>query len=360
MDTRIARMIDANANRCREALRTMEDVARFGLNHGALAAEIKAIRHELRAALEALGGGLLQLIACRDTPNDAGVSNKTPEEGGRSGLRDIATAAGKRAGEALRTLEEASKAVSLAPESGSDAVWRRLERLRYRLYECEKRLTLALGSGLGKQWRLCVLVTAEMCRLDWREVVRRSIEGGADCIQLREKSLASRDFEGMARKLRRVIGANADAAMIVNDRIDIALLSGADGVHLGQDDLSVESARRLASTNLIVGVSTHNLEEARKACAAGADYCGVGAMFPTGTKVRETSGPEYLRAYLCEPGVNEVPHLAIGGITPTNVGELVNAGCRGVAVSSVVCASERPEEVCAALRKAIDRNHAVA
>ena len=143
-------------------------------------------------------------------------------------------------------------------------------------------------------------------------------------------------------------------SVIINDRTDIALLAGASGVHLGQEDASVASVRELAGERLLVGVSTHDFAEARKALHDGADYVGVGAMFRTATKDRDTSGPEYLAAFLeLTREQRPLPHLAIGGIAPENVGDLVAVGCRGVAVSSVVCGSDDPAGVCRRLRGAL-------
>jgi thiamine-phosphate pyrophosphorylase len=135
----------------------------------------------------------------------------------------------------------------------------------------------------------------------------------------------------------------------------VALLSGADGVHLGQSDLTVRDVRRLAGARLIVGVSTHSHEEAERAADDGADYCGVGAMFATGTKPRAVSGPEYLRWYTGSARVSRIPHLAIGGITPQRVGALVAAGCRGVAVSAAVCGAEDPAGVCREILERLGR-----
>ena len=154
----------------------------------------------------------------------------------------------------------------------------------------------------------------------------------------------------LAERVRAVIAITrpAGASVIGNDRADLARACGADGVHVGQGDLSVSDVRRLAGTSLLVGVSSHSLAEARAALAAGADVCGVGAMFPTGLKPSIVpGGTAYLREYLSACG--RVPHLAIGGITPANVGELAAAGCQGVAVSSVVCAARDPASVVRAL-----------
>jgi thiamine-phosphate pyrophosphorylase len=139
------------------------------------------------------------------------------------------------------------------------------------------------------------------------------------------------------------------AAVVVNDRADVALACGADGVHVGQGDLAPADVRRVAGDALLVGVSTHCVAEAECAVAAGADLCGVGAMFASRTKPDVApQGEAYLCAYLAR--FAHVPHLAIGGIEPANVAQLAAAGCRGVAVSSVVCGAEDPGAVAHALR----------
>lgn len=326
----IARMLDANANRAREALRVMEDVARFALDDGRLCGELKLLRHDLREALNSLPTGWLE--ANRDTSGDVGTIITTESEMSRSGVGDIAIAAGKRLSEALRVIEEAGKTIDLQ-------VARRIESLRYRAYDLEQRLTLRLGSGRARQWRLCLLLTQSMCRRPWREVLSAAIDGGVDCVQVREKEM---DCGELAAHVREVIAIarQRDISVIVNDRADVALATGADGVHLGQGDLSVHDVRRLAGRTLIVGVSTHDLMEADRAVNDGADYCGVGAMFASSTKQRATSGLAYLRQFI--ERYPEMPHLAIGGITPENVGKVHAAGAKGVAVSAAICEAQDP------------------
>lgn len=340
MDARL-RIVDACLNRAREALRTMEDVARFRLGDRELCAGIKTARHDLAAAAGRVPGGATLLVSHRDTPGDVGVETKTDSEGRRADLREVAIAAGKRVGEALRSLEEVAKTLE-----GTCSLWSEFERLRYRVYDLEKRLVLAMATGRGTQWKLCVLVTESMCRRPWREVVAAAIAGGADCLQIREPEEADVALLQRATEVRRLLdaGRGQRPALIVNNRIDVAMLAGADGVHLGTGDLPIDAARRLCGDRLLIGASTHDLAEARTAIDSGADYCGVGAMFTTSTKPRAVSGVEYLGQYIREFG--HVPHLAIGGITPQNVGPLRAAGARGVAVSSAVCAAEDPADVC--------------
>jgi len=337
--SRIARILDANANRAREALRVLEDAARFALDDAVLAASLKQLRHDLRDALAGLPDGWL--AASRDTAGDAGTTLTTPGEQTRRGLADVARAAGSRLGEALRVIEEAAKII--APEVAAQ-----IKALRYRGYEAEQRLATRLGTGRGRQWTVCVLLTESACRRPWADVLRAAIDGGAECVQVREKTMAA---AALRRRVDDVlaIARPAGVTVIVNDRADVALAAGADGVHLGRDDLSLADARRLAGTTLLLGASTHDLDEAAAAAAGGADYCGVGRMFDSGTKPSAAPGGlAYLRSFLeHHPGM---PHLAIGGITPDNAGEVVAAGARGVAVSSAVCGAEHPDRVVAGLR----------
>lgn len=356
------RALDANANRAREGLRVLEDLARFVLAREDLCARAKAARHGVAEGLSAAGVDGLSLLASRDAGGDPGTGVKALGEGQRDGLSGVALAAGKRAGEALRVIEELVKTWP----GGRDDAWRRVEAARYAVYDLERDVVLALGTGRGVQWRLCVLLSESLCRRPWLDVAREAIRGGADCLQLREKAVEGGALLERARalvSLAREAGppgggtgagtSRTRAAVIINDRPDIALLAGADGVHLGQGDLPIGEARALAGSRLLIGASTHDLAEARAAVAAGADYCGVGAMFPTGTKPRETSGVAYLRAYLAEPALSRVPHLAIGGITPERVAGLTEAGCRGVAVSAAVCGSDDPAAVCREFRAAL-------
>ncbi len=344
------RIIDANANRAREALRVMEDVARFALDDAALCRSLKELRHDLRGALDALPGGAGLLIASRDTEGDVGTGVSTPSEQDRAGLREVALAASHRLTESLRSIEECAKTL-LTSEQPTTTTF---ESLRYRAYDLEKRLILALGAGRAAftGWRLCVLLTESLCvHHDWRTVARLSLEAGADCVQLREKDLAGRELLSRAKELV-ALAEPYSASVIINDRPDIALLSGAAGVHIGQDDLPISEIRALAGDELLIGVSTSTIEEARAAAAAGADSCGVGPMFPTTTKHKDSiSGPAYLREYLsCDPPLP--PALAIGGITPDNLSELIAAAGEkrfGVAVSSCVCSAREPGTVVKAI-----------
>ncbi len=328
----VRRILDANANRAREALRVMEDAARFVLDDTALSRQLKQLRHDLAEVMSNIG----PLNGWRDTPGDVGTTITTGREMDRSGVADVAAAAGKRLSEALRALEEFGK--TLEPAAGRFAP--AIEQLRYRGYALEQQLNTALGSGAVKQWRLCVLISESLCPdRDWLRVARAVVKGGADCIQLREKDLDAGELLDRTHELVAMCRPKG-VSVIVNDRPDVALLAGADGVHLGQTDLPCAEARKLVGTQLLIGVSTSNLDQAKQALQDGADYCGVGPMFPTTTKHKpEIVGPAYLKEYLAW---NKLPHLAIGGISPGNIAELNAVGVCGVAVSSAVCKTKEP------------------
>ena len=335
-------MIDANLNRAREAIRTLEDVARFAWNDRTIAEEAKSLRHALQTAMAPIPAEKLALA--RDVAGDVGTDIAGANEYARADGSSIAVAAGKRLTEALRVIEEASK--STDPAAGP-AVARAVEALRYRAYALEARVIVRASLARPRQWRLCVLVTRALCARPWDEVVAHAIEGGADAIQVREKDMPARELVAHARAVR-AICAPRGAVVIVNDRLDVALASGADGVHLGTDDLPIADARRIAGNALFIGASTHSLAEARAAIDAGADHCGVGAMYASGLKPGlAPSGEAYLREFVGE--FPQIPHLAIGGIAPGRVAALARAGCRGVAVSSAICGASDPAAVAHAI-----------
>jgi thiamine-phosphate pyrophosphorylase len=174
---------------------------------------------------------------------------------------------------------------------------------------------------------------------DLAAVLEAVLAGGCRVVQLREKTMPLGDLFPIARALRRRC-REAGCLFIVNDRVDLALSVEADGVHVGQDDLPAREARRLLRPGMILGVSTHDEGQARRARGDGADYVAVGSMFPTGSKPGfRLVGPELLRRVR---GEIPLPLVAIGGITVDNVGEVVRAGADAVAVISAVCAAADP------------------
>ncbi|MBX3363708.1 MAG: thiamine phosphate synthase [Phycisphaeraceae bacterium] len=347
----LLRILDANANRAREALRVLEDIARFALNDTHLALQCKTARHRLVELISKACPDSRLRLASRDTEHDVGVNLSAPAEYRRADLFDIAGAAAGRLTEALRSLEECTKAQAppIAPE---------LERLRYQAYTLEQTVRMRLPRPAARQWTLCVLITADLCtHHTWHEVALAAMMGGADCLQLREKNLSDRELLARARALVHIAaGVERSPApqIVINDRPDIALLAGADGVHLGQDDLPLSQVRTLSGDQLQVGVTCATLDEVQDAVASGADYIGLGPMFPSPTKPKpHIAGPRLLQDVLCNGRLAEVPHLAISGITPPRATELARIGCRGIAVSRAVCASPDPAQACRELRSAM-------
>ena len=190
---------------------------------------------------------------------------------------------------------------------------------------------------------------------DLAELLDAVIAGGARMVQLREKTWPSGQILPLAQRLRARC-RQAGVTFVMNDRVDLAVAVEADGVHLGQDDLPPRYARPLLRPGMILGVSTHSVEQARRAQADGADYVAVGAMFPTDTKPDfELVGPALVRAVR---GEIRVPLVGIGGITPENAGQVIAAGADGVAVISAVCAAPDPRAASAHFFDAIRRARA--
>jgi thiamine-phosphate pyrophosphorylase len=345
MDTRILRMLDASANRAREALRVLEDGARFARDDRALTQQLKSLRHDLALALGRLPMALA--LQSRDTAGDVGTTVKTETEFQRLGLREVIIANAKRLSEALRSLEECAK--TLEPTAAAQ-----LEQLRYRGYTLEQTLSAAITASTAeerfRQVRLYVLLTDAHCGpRGWELTLEEILDAGAGkggggetaplCIQLREKALPDRELLRRATVLARKC-AEAGALSILNDRPDIALLAGCSGVHVGQDDLPCAAARKVLGTQGVIGVSTERIEQARQAVAEGATYVAAGPMFHTTTKDKpRIVGPAYAQAAVREL---PVPVVAIGGITLENIGALTSAGVRAVAVSAAILRAAEP------------------
>jgi thiamine-phosphate pyrophosphorylase len=339
--TDLARILDACANRAREGLRVAEDYCRFVLEDAFLCGELKRLRHELTAALTELAPDLL---SARDTEGDVGTGLSTETERRRHSLAEVARANLKRLQEALRSLEEFGKVHG--PDLG-----RRLETLRYRTYTLEKAVVTGTAARQRLEGvRLYVLLTGSQCRSSLEWTIAEAAAGGAGAVQLREKALSDRDLLARARDVRRWT-RRAGVLFIVNDRPDVARLAEADGVHLGQDDLPVREARRILGAEALVGVSTHNLEQLRRAVLDGASYIGVGPTFPSGTKgFAQLAGLDYVRAASAE---TTLPAFVIGGIDLKTIGAASAAGARRVAVGQAVAAADDPQAVAAALHRAL-------
>jgi thiamine-phosphate pyrophosphorylase len=356
----IDRILDACMNRGREGLRVLEDYARFVLNCEQSSRTLKEIRHELTEAEQLLFRGapyrgIRTLLSARDTMQDVGTKITLDHEGTRESLRDLVTANCRRVQESLRSLEEFGKLVS--PEFAAI-----VKQLRYRSYSVEQHLFLSTTSKTEPQStcaarlersRVYVLITEAMCQLPWQVVVEQALVGGADILQLREKTLNDRELLSRCRWLRDACEAHG-ALFIVNDRPELAILSGAHGTHVGQSEIPVTDVRRLPGPEQLIGVSTHAPQQLLQAFREGSDYVGVGPVFPSGTKTfHQFPGLDYVRQ---AAELATGPWFPIGGITLAAVPELCQAGARRVAVTAAVTRAADPRRAVEELQQSL-RQH---
>jgi len=338
-----ARILDVNANRAAEALRVIDDYCRFALNDAFLCREIKNLRHDLARALDRING--YTRMAARDTDGDVGTLISVSSETHRESLAHIAEVNWKRLQEALRSLEEYGK---LADSGLATAI----EQIRYRSYTLEKSI-LSIGHSRQRlaNAKLYALLTGSLCTAALEFVVEEAAAGGVDIVQLREKELDDRELLQRAKNVRRWT-RKAGVLFILNDRPDIARLVEADGVHLGQEDLPIQEARRIMGSQALIGISTHDLEQVRQAIRDGASYIGIGPVFPSLTKsFADFPGLDFVRQASAE---TSLPAFALGGITLDNLSQILGAGARRVAISSPICRADEPRTVASAFRQMLD------
>jgi thiamine-phosphate pyrophosphorylase len=333
-------IIDVNLNRASEGIRVVEEYCRFVLSSGPLTTRCKALRDQLHHALVPIDRQ--ERLLARDTPRDVGAtanfaSEIRPQTVGLS-LRQIAVHNSERVKEALRAIEE--YASPLFPDAASQ-----VSGLRYQWYELER--DCQLGRTVSQRLqdaRLYVLIDGAGSEAEFSQRAGLLIDAGVDIVQLRDKRLDDRTLLARARLLRRLTNNHSPLTthhsplLIINDRPEIAVLSAADGVHVGQEELPVRDVRRIVGSDMLIGVSTHNIEQARQAVSDGADYLGCGPTFPSQTKHFDTfPGLDFLRQVAAEIAL---PAFAIGGITPNNVVDVLATGFTRVAVRSAFAGAE--------------------
>lgn len=320
------RTLDAAANRAGEAIRTLEDLARFALNDPVSSRSLKQHRHQLHEALSRIERG--QRLAARDVAGDVGTRLATPSENRRANLAAVAAAAGSRAAEALRTIEELMKTAEAETAT-------RIESIRYAMYglaaRVEQRLSPNERFDRLLRSQIYVLVDAASDERAFIDRVTALIDAGVDVIQLRDKAADDRTTLDRAKRLVELAKAT-DTLTIVNDRVDIALAANADGVHVGQEELPVDVVRKLIGTRHLIGLSTHSIEQATAPETSIADYIGCGPIFPSSTKTFDrTTGPQWLADVVAQTGR---PAFAIGGINLENVDQITERGIRRVAMTA--------------------------
>ena len=322
------RLIDANFDRLGEGLRVLEDVARFLLNDAALCRRLRNLRHKLVKDIVPLEQGLL---AARRVVEDVGAPRRSPVVSDHEDLLALVAANARRVQESLRVLEEFAR-ISNIPVPVKSA---KLQQFRFEVYELEQELVSRLlrHDRLGRLSGIyLILDTAALKGRSEMEVAAQAIRGGARVIQLRDKKQPRAKLLDIARGLKGVC-ADKGVLFIVNDHLDIALAVGADGLHLGPEDLPLTEARRLLPMDMLIGCSATSVSQAVRAQSNGADYVAVGAIYPTLSKKYRLVGLAMLERVKSKVSL---PLVAIGGINHTNVKEVMKAGAASVAVISAV------------------------
>ena len=183
---------------------------------------------------------------------------------------------------------------------------------------------------------------------EFLNIIEEAIKGGTTIVQLREKTASTKEFYDLALKVKEIT-SRYGVPLLINDRIDIALAVGSDGVHIGQDDMPADIAREIIGEDKILGVSASTVEEAKKAEIDSADYIGSGAVFPTSTKDDADSvSKEELKEIVDSI---DIPVVAIGGITVENASTLKGSGIAGVSVVSAIMSAEDPKEASEKLKE---------
>jgi len=206
---------------------------------------------------------------------------------------------------------------------------------------------------LSSQLRLYLVADPEHTRGELVAMIEAALAGGVTAVQLRCKGHTDREVLDLARKLRATTHDHG-ALFLVNDRVDIALASSADGVHLGVDDLPIEDARELGGPAFVIGYSPETDEQAQSARLRGADYLGVGPVFGTSTKA-DAGAAIGLATISRRANLADIPVVGIGGITASNARSVVEVGAVGVAVVSAISMQDDPQGAAAALRRALDQ-----
>lgn len=349
----VLRILDANANRAGEGLRTLEESARFILDDLGLTDRLKTHRHDLAIAMGRWNR--LQLIDSRDTPGDVGTHVTTETEHLRADFSSVIAAATTRTQQALRCLEEYGKTTD--PNFAAS-----IESVRYQCYATFRELELKMASVnvRSRKIREARLYALIACEPDGERLQNRILElvdAGVDVIQLRDSSVDDRTLYEQAR-LGAAIAKQRGVLWIINDRADIAVASDADGVHVGQEEVPVDAVRRVVGRERLIGLSTHDIEQVREATQTTADYIGCGPTFPGKTKsFKHFPGCEFLKEVSDAERTNDLnlPAFAIGGIGIDNIEQVIQAGIGRVAVTGTLASHEGLHQTALAMREVLQR-----
>ena len=328
-DQRIAQIVDANLDRAREGLRVLEDWARFALGRKDLVKSFKNFRqilgkHHLKVYKESRNFII---------DNSAGLSH--PEQFKRNEASSIISSNAGRVQEALRVIEEFSRDHNQNLSKISSDIRYEIYNLEIALLEAES--NYSLRKILNENDLYFITLDTE----NLFEKIKNILEGGVKIIQLRFKHGKDSDNLKFAIKVRELCNS-FDALFLINDRVDIALACKADGVHLGQDDMDVKSARNILGFSKIIGISANNKFDIKKAIQDGCDYLGIGPVFETTTKKEKVPlGINTLKSLTKDLSI---PWFAIGGIKQESISVLKENNIRKVAIISDLINSKNPKE----------------
>ena len=328
-DLRIAQIIDANLDRAREGIRVMEDWARFGLGRKDLVKSFKNFRQTL---------GKYHLKVYKDSRNfinDKCAGLTHPEQFKRNNASSIISSNAARVQEALRVIEEFSRDHNLN-------LCKISSEIRYEIYNLEIILLEAESNhSLQKILNENDLYFITLDTSNLFEKIKNILDGGVKIIQLRFKKGNDSSNIKFAIRIRELCNTYG-AILLINDRVDIALACNADGVHLGQDDMDIKSARSILGFSKIIGISASNACDIKKAIQDGCDYLGIGPVFATQIKMEKVPlGIENLKSLTKDL---PIPWFAIGGVKEENISLLKENNICKVAIITDLINSKKPKE----------------
>jgi len=327
----IEHLINANTHRFKEGARVLEDLARFVLKNEDLFKQVRELRHSLKSSLPVD-------ITQQDLGGPSLVENNI-----RSNLMDLVQANTVRMEESLRVLEEVS------PENKEK---QRIKLLRYSAYEIHQTLYKAFSMYVkqDKLKGLYLIIDTDIIKMPMKTIAKIINKTSVNLIQFRNKSLSKRDFLQNVIQFKRLL--NSDKLLIINDHLDIAL-DIADGVHLGQTDYPLERARALVPDDFLIGITCHNIKEAKAAVKAGASYLSIGCIFPTSSK-KDAIATSLTQLASIRQEIN-IPICATGGINTQNLTKVISCNVDMVALISSIWSESDPAHTIALIQKQFGR-----
>lgn len=333
--------LDANLNRAKEGLRVIEDIVRFVLEEKELMLALKAQRHACTKIMHSSNISFAQLFNARKKRKDVGQFSFSSGERTRKDDRDLLLANFFRVQESLRVLEELFKKINTRTAF-------EFKQLRFKNYELQNEVMLEFERRMKlKQFneaKLYAILTLEKeSEKNYINFAKQLISAGIKIFQLRPKKLSDKQFLSVAKKLRKLT-ARKNALLIIDNRADIALLCNADGLHLGQNDLSVEECRNIIGFDKLIGKSTHSKSQLSSALKEKPDYVSVGPIFETKSVPYKTAGLQmisYAKKYAVKEGI---PFVVIGGINEKNIKTVLRRGATHIAVISAITKAKNPKQ----------------